>query len=178
LSAEETVNSYILTDAEVRQRTKTVNSYILTDAEVRQRTKTVNSYILTDAEVRQRTKTKNIVEVAYSVKWKWGAHVAGMGQRRLAHVTSMWNVSNRQKKNGATEDLTGRHVQECSRTMVTKRQKLERMVYTHTTSVNLISLGIAQIMIKIYQLSPVPPGGSCPHGVNYLLTCSMELSPS
>ena len=51
---------------------------------------TVNSYRLTDAEVSQRTKMKDIVEVDYSFKWKWGAHAAKMEQRRWAHVTSMW----------------------------------------------------------------------------------------
>jgi hypothetical protein len=86
---------------------------------------TENRCRLTDAEVRQRTKTKDIVEVAHSVKWKWRAHVTGMDQRGWAHVASTWCLRDRQKKNGAIEDLIGRHVQECSRrTMVTKSQKL------------------------------------------------------
>jgi len=54
-------------------------------------------------------------------------------------------LKDRQKKNGATKDLAGRHVQECSgRTMVMKSQKLERMEYTQTTPVKSTSLGIEQ----------------------------------
>jgi hypothetical protein len=55
----------------------------------------------------------------------------------------------RQKKKRAAEDLMVRHVQECSRrTVVTKSQKLERMEYTHTTSVKATSLGIAELELR------------------------------
>ena len=58
-------------------------------------------------------------------------------------------LKDRQKKNGATEDLAGKHVQECSRrAVVTKSQKLERMEYTQITSVKATSLGLAQLKIQ------------------------------
>jgi hypothetical protein len=52
--------------------------------------RTENSDRLMDAEVRQRTKTKDIVEVAHSVKWKWGAHEIRGDQHRWAHVILTW----------------------------------------------------------------------------------------
>jgi hypothetical protein len=48
-----------------------------------------------------------------------------------------------------TEDSMGRHVQEySSRTTVKEGQKSLRMVYTHTTHVEAISLGVDHLVIK------------------------------
>jgi hypothetical protein len=98
-----------------------------------------NRYRLTDAEVRQATKTKDIVEVAHSVKWKWRAHVTGIVQRGWAHVTSTWCLRIGKRRMGRPKTWwsdTSKCAARGQRLRVTKSQKLERMAYTQTTSVN------------------------------------------
>ena len=69
---------------------------------------------VTNAEIWNRNNKKNMVLVAYSLKWKWGGHVAE------GHKLHQCGTSEQAKVYLATEDLTGRHVQESSRrTMVT-----------------------------------------------------------
>ena len=61
---------------------------------------------------------------------------------------------NRQKKNWATEEPMGRHVEEGStRKVKTNSQKPVRKENIHTTSAKVTSLGIAHLLIK-YSISP------------------------
>ena len=45
-----------------------------------------------NAEVRKRTNTKDIVAVAFSLKWKWGGCVARVDWCRWTHATSVWDI--------------------------------------------------------------------------------------
>jgi hypothetical protein len=53
-----------------------------------------------------------------------------------------------QKENSATEDPTGKHVQQRSRTAVKNSQKSTRNEHTHTTHAKATSLGIAHLVTK------------------------------
>jgi len=44
------------------------------------------------AEVRKRTNTKDIVAVAFSLKWKGWSRVARVDWCRWTHATSVWDI--------------------------------------------------------------------------------------
>jgi len=53
-----------------------------------------------NAEVRERTNTKDIVAVAFSLKWKWGGRVARVDWCRWTHAPSVWDVRRGKSRTG------------------------------------------------------------------------------
>lgn len=85
---ESCVLSVVLCDAQtwaLRRRKKKLQS--CQQKMERRKLQVVRSDRVTNAEIRKTTNLKDIVAAAHSIKWKWGGHVAGREQCRLAHAT-------------------------------------------------------------------------------------------
>ena len=61
--------------------------------------------LVKNAEVRERSNTKNIVAVAFSLKWKWGGRVARVDWCRWTHTTSVWDIRIGKSRTGRQNTL-------------------------------------------------------------------------